>query len=91
MLVLALWLYAARYWWFLVSYFKHRTILILSVAGMVLSAAAAVVLTPLDRYVSLIHSTTGAASIATGIVLLALFYALSPSVKFRSGDSSQQQ
>ena len=90
LLVLALWLYAARFYWFLISYFKHRTVVLLSVAGMAFSAAEAVVLTPLDRYVSLVHSITGAASIAVGIVLIALFYVFSPSVKFKSGGFSQQ-
>ena len=88
LLVLALWLYAARFYWFLVSHFKHRTVILLSFVGMALSAAEAVVMTPLDRYVSLLHSVTGAASIAPGIVLIALFYVVSLSVK--SGTPPQQ-
>lgn len=89
-LVFALWLCAARFYWFLLSYFKHRVILLLAVAGFAVSAAEAVVLTPLDRYVTLLHSFTGAASLAPGIVLLALFYMLSPSVKPKSGVPPQQ-
>lgn len=89
-LVFALWLYAARFYWFLLSYFKNRAILLLSVVGFAVAAAEAVVLTPLDRYVSLLHSVTGAVSVAPGIVLLTLFYALSPSFKPKSGTSPQQ-
>ena len=89
-LFFALWLCAARFYWFLLSYFKHRVILLLAVAGFAVSAAEAVVLTPLDRYVTLLHSFTGAASLASGIVLLALFYMLSPSVKPKSGVPPQQ-
>jgi len=89
-LVLALWLCAARFYWFLLSFFRHRTILLLSVVGFAAAAAEAVILTPLDRYVSLLHSVTGAASIVPGIVLLALFYALSPSAKSKPGGTSQQ-
>ena len=74
-LVLALWLYAARFYWMLISYFKHRLILIMSVCGMIASAAAAIILTPLDRYVDLLHSFLGPASILPGSVLLAVFYA----------------
>ena len=73
-LVLALWLYAARFYWMLISYFKHRRILIMAVLGMVASAAAAIVLTPLDRYVDLLHSFLGPAAILPGSVLLAIFY-----------------
>ena len=74
-LVLALWLYAARFYWMLISFFKHRTILVISAFGMAGSAAAAIVLTPLDRYVYLLHSFTGAGSILTGGGLLAVYYA----------------
>ena len=74
MLVLALWLYAARFYWMLISYFKHRHILAASILGMFASAAAAIVLTPLDRYVDLLHSFLGPASILPGSVLLAVFY-----------------
>lgn len=74
-LVLALWLYAARFYWMLISYFKNRNILVLSFIGMIVSTAAAILLTPLDRYVSLVHSFTGSASILPGGAMLAIFYA----------------
>lgn len=73
-LVFALWLYAARFYWMLISFFKHRRILALSVFGMAGSAAAAMILTPLDRYVSLVHSFLGPASVLAGGVLLVIFY-----------------
>ena len=74
-LVLSLWLYAARFYWFLISFFKHKRILALSIAGMIASAALAVYLTPLDRYVAALHSLLGPASILAGIGLLAIYYA----------------
>ena len=73
--VLALWLYAARFYWMLISYFKHKTVLVMSAFGMITSAAMAIVLTPLDRYVDLLHSFTGAGSILVGGGLLAVYYA----------------
>ena len=73
-LVLALWLYSARFYWFLISFFKNKLILALSIIGMIASAAPAVYLTPLDRYVRTVHSSLGAAAILPGIILLLVFY-----------------
>ena len=74
-IVLALWLYAARFYWFLISFFKHRRILAISIIGMIASAAPAIYLTPLDRYAETVHSSLGTASILPGIVILLIFYA----------------
>ena len=74
-LVLALWLYAARFYWMLLSFFKHRIVLLMSIPGMAGSVAAAIVLTPLDRYADMIHSFTGAGSILVGCGLLAIYCA----------------
>ena len=74
-LVFALWLYAARFYWMLISFFKHRLVLAMSISGMAGSAAAAIVLTPLNRYVDLIHTFTGAGSVLVGCGLLAVYYA----------------
>ena len=75
MLVLALWLYAARFYWMGISYFKHKRILAMSIFDMIFSAAGAIILTPLDRYVSLVHSFLGPASVLAGGILLIVFYA----------------
>ena len=83
-LVLALWLYAARFYWFLISFFKHRWILAISIPGMIASAAMAIVLTPLDRYVDLLHSFCGAGSILIGGSLLAIFYAAAFLFQFKT-------
>lgn len=74
-LVLALWLYAARFYWFLISFFKHKRILTISIIGLIASAAPAIYLTPLDRYAGTVHSALGTASILPGTVLLLIFYA----------------
>lgn len=88
-LVLALWLYAARFYWMLISFFKHRKILVMSAFGMACSAAAAIVLTPLDRYVDLLHSFTGAGSILVGGGLLAVYYAAP--VLFPRGKTAERE
>ena len=75
-LVLALWLYAARYWWFLIAYYKYLSARTAynAIFIIVVLAAIAIGLTPLDRYAESVHSCLGAASILPGIVLLLFFY-----------------
>ena len=74
-LVLALWLYAARYWWFMVAYYKYMSVMAArgTIFIIVFLAAIAIDLTPLDRYAT-IHSALGAVAILPGIVLLLFFY-----------------
>jgi len=75
-LLLALWLYAARFFWFLGSYFKHGFPLILNIAvGLLVTLNEVFRMTPLDRYAEQIHSHMGRASILAGAGMLALFYA----------------
>ena len=75
MVVFALWLFAARFYWLLTSFFRRRTVVALSMPGLILSVALAGLLTPLDRYVNLLHVFAGTASLAIGPVMLAVFYA----------------
>ncbi len=81
--LLALWLYAARYYWFLVSYYKYPNFhisvdiarsfyrFILFGVGFV---AMAIRFTPLDKYADKIHSVLGPASVFAGAGLLLVFY-----------------
>ena len=76
MLVLALWLYAARYWWFLIAYYKYLSMRTAynAIFIIIFLVAVAIDLTPLDRYAETVHSALGAAAILPGIVLLLFFY-----------------
>jgi len=83
-LVLALWLFAARFYWFLISFSGHWkkthgsifcTDFSLCLAGMLGAVCSAIYLTPLDRYVNTVHSVLGPASLLAGACLLAVFYA----------------
>ena len=83
-LVLALWLYAARFYWILLSFSGHWrktrgsilcTDFSLCLAGMLGAAFSAVFLTPLDRYSATVHSILGPASVLAGAGMLVLFYA----------------
>lgn len=82
-LLLALWLYAARYYWFLISYYKYLSFGIFINTGNsfyrlillgVCSAAAAIRYTPLDVYVEDIYSALGPASVFAGAGFLLVFY-----------------
>lgn len=82
-LLLSLWLCAARYYWFLISYYKYLDFGFYFKTGnsfykFILvgfcSAASAVYLTPLDRFVEIVYSVLGRASILAGIGLLLVFY-----------------
>jgi len=83
-LVLAFWLYAARFYWFPVSFSgcwrkTHGSFFCpdfcLCLAGMLGAACSAILLTPLDRYVNTVHSVLGPTSILAGAAMLAVFYA----------------
>ena len=81
--LLSLWLYAARYYWFLISYYKYLNFHIFTDTAYsffsfilfgICSAAAAITLTPLDVYVKNVYSILGPASILAGAGLLLVFY-----------------
>ncbi len=82
-LLLSLWLYAARYYWFLISYYKHLDFGIFLKSGNsfylfilfgICSAAAAIRYTPLDVYAADIYIDLGPASLFAGIGFLFVFY-----------------
>lgn len=75
LLVLALWLYGARFYQYLISYYKNRVIGIASAVGMAFSVGLAMLLTPLSRYADLIYSSLGWYAILLGGGALLVFYA----------------
>ena len=75
--LLALWLYAARYCWFLLAY--HKSFLSLNsvyyhLFFILCLPTIAIDLTPLDRYVETVYPLLGPASILSGAGLLLVFY-----------------
>lgn len=75
--LLALWLYAARYCWFLLAY--HKSFLSLNsvyyhLFFILCLPTIAIDLTPLDRYVETVYPLLGPASILAGAGLLLVFY-----------------
>ena len=74
-LVFAVWMYATRFYQYILAYYKKKEILACSAAGVLFSVALAFVFTPLDRYVSLIYSRIDWYAVFLGLGLYAVFYA----------------
>lgn len=74
-LVFAIWIYATRFYQYILAYYKKKRILAGSVIGMIFSIILAVLLTPLNRYISLIYSCINWYSIFLGCGLYIVFYA----------------
>lgn len=75
-LVLAMWIYATRFYQYILEYYEKKEILICSAIGMVYSTVLAVLLTPLKRYVSLVYSHISWYSISLCCGLYIVFYAV---------------
>ena len=75
-LVFAVWIYAARFYQYMLAYYKKKKILAGSAVGMTFSVALAMLLTPLDRYVDLIYSFTDWYIAFLGCGLFIIFYAV---------------
>lgn len=76
-LVFVIWMYATRFYQYILAYYKKKELLAGSIIGMVFSMVLAVLLTPLNRYVSLIYSCTDWYAIFLGCGLYIVFYAVS--------------
>lgn len=74
-LVFAIWIYATKFYQYILAYYKKKEILAGSLIGMGLSIISAAVFTPLDRYVSLIYADTDWCSVFLGAGLYIVFYA----------------
>lgn len=73
-LVFAIWMYATKFYQYILSYYKKKDILISSIIGMLFSVVLAIILTPLDWYVNMIYSYINWASIFLGLILYITFY-----------------
>lgn len=74
-LVFSIWMYATRFYQYMLSYYKKKEIFAGSVIGMIFSIILAVVLTPLNKYVTMIYSCINWYSIFLGCGLYIVFYA----------------
>ncbi len=79
--VFAFWMYATKFYQYILSYYKKKEILICSIIGMLFSLALAIIFIPLDRYVSMIYSYIDWTSIFLGIMLFIAFYIVTYNTK----------
>lgn len=82
LIVFCLWLYGTSFYVNILKYFKSKLLLFSSLAGMIISVAFAIILTPLDGTFSLMFETFHELTYLFGGIMLALwFFAL---LKFRT-------
>ncbi len=73
-IVFALWMYATKFYQYILSYYKKKEILISSIVGMFFSIILAITFTPLEQYVSMIYSYMNLTSMFLGGILYIIFY-----------------
>lgn len=73
-IVFALWMYATKFYQYILSYYKKKEILISSIVGMFFSIILAITFTPLEQYVSMIYSYMNWTSMFLGGILYIIFY-----------------
>ena len=73
-IVFALWMYATKFYQYILSYYKKKEILISSIVGMFFSIILAITFTPLEQYVSMIYSYMNWTSMFLGGILYVIFY-----------------
>ena len=74
LIVFCLWLYGTSFYVNILKYFKSKLLLFTSLAGMIVSVAFAIVLTPLDGAYSTMFETFHELTYLFGGIMLALWY-----------------
>lgn len=74
LIVLCLWLYATAFYVNVLKYFKNKVVLIINIVLMLISAATAIYLTPLDRYFEVMFSFTQGWAYLIGAFMLIILY-----------------
>ena len=70
-------MFAGLFYIIVITNLKKKSRLILAVLGMISFIAAAIVMTPLDRYVKLMLQTSRIVSYILPVLMIAIFYAIS--------------
>ena len=71
-----LWMFATLFYIMMVAYFKNKKRRTVSIFGMIICVALAVLVTPLDRYVTLCFSKSHTGSYVLAAVLLVTYLAV---------------
>ena len=75
--VILLWMFASLFYIIVITNFNRKNRLIPAALGMISFIAAAIVMTPLDRYVKLMLQTSRIVSYILPVLMFAIFYAIS--------------
>ncbi|MCR5105766.1 MAG: hypothetical protein K6B68_15130 [Eubacterium sp.] len=75
--VILLWMFASLFYIIVITNFNKKNRLIPATLGMISFIAAAIVMTPLDRYVKLMLQTSRIVSYILPVLMFAIFYAIS--------------
>jgi|GEM_PF-2520836 len=74
LIVFALWVYATSFYVEILKYYKNKSILMTSAVGCAISTILAIILTPLDRYCTIMYSYLHGYTFILGFCLIAFFY-----------------
>lgn len=74
LLVLMLWLYATSFYLEIIRFYKDSKLIIFNIMGTVISIALVTILTPLDRFNTIIYSNLHIFSYCIGIFMLMVYY-----------------
>ena len=75
--VILLWMFASLFYIIVITNFNKKNRLIPAALGMICFIAAAIVMTPLDRYVKLMLHTSQIVSYILPVLMFAIFYVIS--------------
>ena len=74
LIVFMLWMYATSFYVDILKHYSRINILISSAIGNIISVIFAIILTPLDRYRTLVYSYSHRYTFVLGFCMLAIFY-----------------
>ena len=90
-LVFGIWMYAVKFYCYILAHFKKKWVLISCIIGMFYSIGLAASLTPLDRYVEVLYSLTDWYSILLSCGLLIVFYTIVILTAISKGNLKKKQ
>lgn len=75
-IVFSMWICALQFYKYVISYFKDKRSLVLSIIGMISSIGTAIFLTPLDRFCNTIYSLFQGVTLPLSIGVIVFIYTI---------------
>lgn len=76
LIVFVLWVYGTAFYVNILKFFKSKILLFICLIGMVVSVVSAIILTPLDRYCTLVFSSIHKITYLLGGFMIILWYVI---------------